>query len=69
MFASVHGALGYPKLHFGLQTKKLEAEVLAPMQRWMTAYNTVQVCTLFQLSLTYQESGESLLVCALDERC
>lgn len=31
---------------FGLQTKKLEAEVLAPMQRWMTAYNTVQVCTM-----------------------
>lgn len=25
-----------------LQAKKLEAEVLAPMQRWTTAYNTVQ---------------------------
>lgn len=25
-----------------MQAKKLEAEVLAPMQRWTTAYNTVQ---------------------------
>ena len=25
-----------------VQAKKLEAEVLAPMQRWTTAYNTVQ---------------------------
>ena len=25
------------------QGKKLDSEVLAPMQRWTTAYNTVQV--------------------------
>ncbi len=29
-------------LAVALQAKKLEAEVLAPMQRWTTAYNTVQ---------------------------
>lgn len=26
-----------------LQSKKLDSEVLAPMQRWTTAYNTVLV--------------------------
>lgn len=25
-------------------SKKLESEVLAPMERWMNAYNLVQVC-------------------------
>ena len=28
----------------GTQSKKLEAEVLAPMARWTSAYTTVQVC-------------------------
>ncbi len=29
-----------------LQSKKLEAEVLAPMNRWTTAFSTVEVRTL-----------------------
>lgn len=31
------------ELTHALQSKKLEAEVLAPMARWTTAYQTVQV--------------------------
>jgi len=29
-----------------VQSKKLDSEVLAPMQRWTTAYNTVLVRSL-----------------------
>ncbi len=38
-----------------LQSKKLEAEVLAPMNRWTTAFSTVEVSasTLCQLHTSY----------------
>lgn len=49
LLANTFSSMGFPQ-HNNVQLfqgKKLDSEVLAPMQRWLTAYNTVVVCVYY----------------------